>query len=890
MAFSGRFFGIVVALLLGAGPGWAAGPTREQRAFDTAVAAFHDGLWNIAELEFSEFAQKYPASALVPQAGVLQAQAAIKQDKFAAAESLLTALRPKAGPLADDCTYWLGEAQYQRGDWRTAEVTLASVSTNSPLALQATVEAGAAMARLEQWTQLKNLFQMDQNLFLGAEQTEADNEMVLRGRLLLAEANFAQKQYDAAAGQLATIKAAVLPPELEWKRVYLLCEVKLEVGELETALALATNLVAAAQHLSGANATDSLPASVALRAKVLEQLDRPADAMADYAENLSPSAPEDRQREAILKISALAIAQQQFTNAETELNNYATQFTNAPALDIAWLTLGELYLHDYASQPGATNLLATARGWFSQLLNASPNSGFVGKAYLDRGWCGWLELMAENTNRVAGAGTNSPAFAGCLADFQSAAAILPPSEDLAVARFKLADTFFAQEDYADALNNYQAVLHFTNDFPQVAQSLEARALYQSLRAQLQLGTNTLAGASNTMAQIVAAYPVNGLSESGALLLGEGYTDLRDPTNALAVFKIFLDRAPHSGLEPNVKLAMARAYEEEQNWPDALAQYAGWLHEFPTNDLLPQALYAQAWATFQAGDETNALMLFTNFVAQFPMHALAPMGQWWVAEHYFRLGDSKDAEVNYKTIFQNTNWLDSALFYPAQIMAGRAAVALTENAEAIRDYFQILEDDTNCPLSLRVQATFLHGSALMKMDSPDTNNPTTNFSSAVTVFNRICQSYPTNETGARAWGLMGDCYLQLDRYDYATNAYWQALTWAATNAAVESQARIGLGIALEKKAALTPGSSQKLLDQAEDNYWNVLQGASDAEPSTDMFWTKVAGLKAAQLAEGLGEWGRATNYYGKLLKLMPELQGSLARKIDTANQHLNAPNR
>jgi TolA-binding protein len=492
---------------------------------------------------------------------------------------------------------------------------------------------------------------------------------------------------------------------------------------------------------------------------------------------------------------------------------------------------------------------------------------------LDRGWCGWL------------AGD----YAECLADFQGAVAKLPPSEDLAVARFKLADTFFARGDYADALNNYQEVLHLTNDFPQVLPVLGDRALYQSLRAQLNLGD--LTGASGSMARIAGAYPESELRQSSALLLGEGYTDLRQPANALKVFANFLDQVPHSPLRSSVELAVARAYEQEQNWLAASAQYDRWLAEFPTNNLLPQAKYSRAWASFQAGDETNALMLFTNFIVQFPTNELAPMAQWWVADHYFRLGDSVNAERNYKSIFQNTNWVNSPLFYPAQLMAGRAAVSRTDDAEAIRDYFEKLEGDTNCPLDLRVQATFLHGSALMKMDSPDTNNPTSNFSVAVTVLHTICESFPTNETGARAWGLIGNCYLQLSRYNDATNAYRQAINYAGTNVSLQSQAQIGLGIVLEKMAALLPAGSNQtaLLNQAEASYWDVLQDAKQNANGggQDLFWTKEAGLKAADLAVGSGKWEDATNFYGELLHLMPELQDLLARKIETANQHLNA---
>ena len=99
---------------------------------------------------------------------------------------------------------------------------------------------------------------------------------------------------------------------------------------------------------------------------------------------------------------------------------------------------------------------------------------------------------------------------------------------------------------------------------------------------------------------------------------------------------------------------------DRNWPAAVARYDTWLQSYPTNSLLPQALYARAWANYQAGNETNALNQFTNFVTRFPtLPDLAPSAQWWVADHYFRLGDSVNAERNYKTIFQNTNWQNSA---------------------------------------------------------------------------------------------------------------------------------------------------------------------------------------------------------------------------------------
>jgi len=870
MVFPRQWWMVCLVLFLSTRAVWAAGGTREQRAYDAGVQAFHDGVWPLAEMDFAQFAEKYPDSKLLPSAGLLHAQALIKQNKFILAEELLVARRPVAGTLTDDYTYWLGEAQFQAGDWRSAADTLSSLPPGSSRALAGAVGAGAAMAKLELWPRLASYMQAEQPLFHAAEQTDPDNELVLRGRLLLAQARFGQGAYREAGQLLENFKPGILPSDLEWQRINLLCQVKLGAGELDAALPLATELVRLAGQAAGGADVNRLAASVALQARVLEQLGRGPEAMVALQANLATNAPPDRQQEAILKIAELAIAQRQFTNAESVLEDFASRFSNSPAVPAAWLALGELYLQDYVAQPMQTNRLADARVRFAQLLATYTNNAFTGKAYLDLGWCDWL---AQD-------------YAASLANFQNATLNLPPSEDLAVARFKLADAQFATGNYAAALGNYQNVLGtLTNEFPRVAESLGTRSLYQSFRTQLELGH--LGEAETTMARLAADYPQSALNETTALLLGQQYTDLSDPTNARAVFQAFKERLPQSALMPLVDLALARAEEEDHRWPEALAQYARWLSAYPTNALLPLVRYSQAWANYQAGNDTNALMLFTNFVAQFPGSDLAPQAQWWVADYYFSQGVWTAAELNYKAIFENPNWLTNALYYPAKLMAGQAAVSRTGNDEAIRLYFEKLEADTNCPLDLRVRATFAHGRALMGMESADTNDPTANFQKAVTVFDTIRTAFPTNELGARAWGEMGDCYLQLTNYDAATNAYAQALATAGSNVVVASQAQFGLGLALEKQAALLPEGRTNLNYQALANYLAVFNADG---PERDPFWTQKAGLQAAELATALGEWQQVTNLYTSLARQFPQLKTVLAAKAALVGQNLSPPGR
>jgi len=863
MAFRWQWLLILLALSTGGERSFAAS-AREDRAYAAAVTAFQDGMWGRAETEFAQFVQKYPKSDRMAEAVLMQAEAEFKQGKLPQAIALLTARKAGAGNLADQYVYWIGEAQFQNGDFSAAAKTFVSLTRDFPessLRLRVVVEAAASLAQTNEWPQVVSLLEETNSVFLRAAQMDPANELVSRGQLLLAQAKFAQKDFAGAAAVLESLNSQTLKPQLDWQRAYLLYQVKLAAGDTNAALVATTNLV----QIALSEKDDVLQAEgVALRARVLEQLGQKSGAIAAYEEILKLNAPLERQRQAILKMTELAIALDRFSDAEDSLQKFLAQFPASAAADVALLTLGELHLKDYAASHfagAATNHLQEAQARFDQFLGAFTNSPLAGRVYLDRGWCLWLAGKIPES----------------LDAFKAAARRLPPSEDLAVARFKIGDVLFAQKDFTNARGNYRAVVDDFASFPAVAQTLGDRALYQMLRADLE--STNVDGASSAMARILKLYPASDLADSSLLLVGEGLADARQPAAARALFQKFVETSPNSPLRPQVELAVARTYEQEQDWPSAIGQYENWRNDFPTNALRPQADYALARANFQAGNETNAFGLFTNFIVQFPTNELAPLAQYWVADYYFRLGGTNyvAAEKNYKMLYQNTNWQSSPLIYQARMMAGRAAMGLPSYKDAI-DHFTTLTSDTNCPPDLNAQALFAYGSALMSMDSTDTNNPLANFQLAAKVFGQLD---PTNELGALARVEIGDCNLQLTNYDEATNAYAQVVSSTNASVSARSRAQIGFGIALEKKAALATGSDQTaLLQFALDNYLDVFDtsiGKNLREGEVaDSFWVKKAGLQALPLVEALGV-ADPEKFFDHLEKLFPQLKESLEKK-------------
>ncbi len=856
MALHRRWLLILFALVLGGGQLFAA--SREDRAYSAAVQAFDDRLYPLAETRLTQFVQTYRKSTNAPAAVLLLAQADYYLKNYPAVTNRLgdpvNFAKAKAAGLADQYVYWQAEALFAHGDLENAAQTFISLSAdfpNSPVALNAVVEAAAAYGKLGEWPKADSLLESTNGLFQRMAELDPGSEQVANGRLLQSESKYVQRRFTEAVQVLSSLNPSVLTPEQDWKRSYLLYRANLGMNDLDGALAAATNMLQTARSGHGDDWPANLAESVASHAGVLEQQGRLAEAAAALQENLSSAVPVEEQQRAILKMAELAMAQKNLANAEAGLEAFVTQFPDSAATEVALLTLGELHLKDYVAQPSASNQLAMATAKLNQFLASSTNSPLAGKAFLARGWCHWL----------------AGEYADGLTDFGAAAKLLPVSEDLAVARFKMGDSQFALNDFAGAQTNYQAVLTDFPALPQIADSLDGRALYQILRARLVL--HDVGGVDDVMRQLLGKFLTNAPPESSVLLAGQGFSEFNSPSRARELFLEFEAERTNSPLLPEVAFALGRTYEREQNWQAAATNDQAWLKAYPTDELRPQVEYARAWAVAQTGDETAAFGLFTNFPSRYPTSPLTPLVDWWVGDHYFRQGTYPLAELNYETIFQNFPTNDLA--YPAQLMAGRAALGRSQPSDA-KKYFYTVLMDTNCPDDLRDQARFGYCEALWALAPSDTNNAS--LVEATNVLEEMIPKADTNIVGAMAWSKTGDCDLQLGALDAATNAYAQVLSSPSASQELRNQAEVGLGIVLEKKAeSLPPEAQRPLLSLALNSYTDVLYTTNLVG---DAFWTKKAGLQALPLMMTLKE-GDANKFFDTLERWLPPLKDTLEKK-------------
>src|SRR6266700_350616 len=385
MAMLSRWI-LVWITLMAAGVRLPAASSAENRAFKVGEDFFAGTFYEKAEAEFAEFARKFPQSSRLPEAILFQAEARLQQTNYGGAIELLWSGISAAGSWADQYQSWLGKAYFGRGNYLSAAEAF---------------EKATALARLPDWPRVVELLRLPNGVFKCAVRTNAASEWVLRGYLLFSEAQLAQQNYSAAEATLQPLAKLLLSPKSAWQWQYLLFRIQLAEGRVEEALQNTTNLL----FLASSTAQPDLQGdSAAFRAAILERLGRQDEAIAAYRSNLADAIPAERQRQALLKITELSLAQNKTTNAIEMLGRFVGQFPQAASADLAWLTLGELSLREHLARmntngfpnastnaSAATNYLGKALDAFTALTQNFPQSPFIGKGQLGLGWCFWLQ-------------------------------------------------------------------------------------------------------------------------------------------------------------------------------------------------------------------------------------------------------------------------------------------------------------------------------------------------------------------------------------------------------------------------------------------------------------------------------------------------------------------
>lgn len=865
----GGLTGMLLALVFIGGAGfhsraYGAPPPKSQEdvAFEQGFDRFRDLHWPLAEKYFSDFLAKYTNSPHRADAILYLARARLEQSNYTGAIDLLHKSLGEAGGLKHEFLFWTAKVRYASGDLTNAAQGFAIVARDFPLSprrLESSYDQAEALSKMGDWREVTNLLQQPSGPFQTAAVAEPKSEFAAMGWLLLGEALMHEANFAEGERVVLGFDPAGLTQDLRWHRQYLLCRLQLASGRAEAALVTSTN--ALDQSLDPRHQA----ASVFLQGEILEKLSRRSEALAVYARNLADSQPPDVQREALTRSIPLIVALNPLTNAIQALQTLADQRPPLKAPDLARASLGELYLKASVTLAD-TNMLAGALTNLNSVITNFTNSPLLAKARLDRGWCLWL------SGNVAAAKT----------DFQEAADRLPPSEDQAVARFKLADAQFSLKDYTGAASNYSLVLSQYEKIPAVTNALFDLALYQIAEADIHDGD--AGGARLAVEKILRLYPGSYFWDRGSLLMGEDLNRKNDYALAREVFLGVLAKSPDSPLRPELEYAIARTYDYQGQWPEAVADYQKWESNHIGNALLPEVEFHLALACGKAGLTNDALAGFTNFVARYPTNnTFTPWALNWVAEYYYNQKDYISAEKCYQEMFKYPDV--DGLAYEARFWAGRSALA-GQRTEDARDYFLKLVNLTNAPQPLVSQGYLALAETLYQHFVAGQTNEDY-LSQAITAVSKCTNGAPTNSIAVEAlgtlagyWRAWADQNPGASNYTMARQLYETITDFPAdsVNVSARSQAEFGLGLIAEKQHPQSP-------QEALDHYLKVLYFNPDR---FDPYWVSTAGQSAALLCEDHQLWGEAVKVYDRVLAALPALRPVLEKKRAADQARLDAP--
>ena len=393
---------LALAMMLPVAGRLQAASPAEMRDYEAADRDFKLDEWARAEESAAKFLAnpKYTNSEYFAKVVLIEAQAQYNQTNCADMVVLLTAQRSRAGKLADEFAYWLGQAYDCASNYPAAADAFGQLARDFPDSshrAEAIFSEADARSRLQDWARVSEMLSKPDGAFQQLARTSETNEWVVRGWLLLSKAQAKQNDYAGAEATLKKIPVLKANPVLEWQRLYLLCDAQLAAGHKEEARQTTASLIAAARSKI------DLARSMELQGRILEEQDLLPEAVKAYLGiSQTDGVPGEQRRGAFLKAVELTWRPNKLDEAGQMLTNY---FIAHPELDekgLETLTRGELLLKRYIQvkngatpAPGTTNSLASAEAAFQEIINGT-NAEFIGKAEMNLGWCYWEEKSYSN--------------------------------------------------------------------------------------------------------------------------------------------------------------------------------------------------------------------------------------------------------------------------------------------------------------------------------------------------------------------------------------------------------------------------------------------------------------------------------------------------------------
>ncbi|GMQ80830.1 MAG: tetratricopeptide repeat protein [Rhodothermia bacterium] len=369
------------------------------------------------------------------------------------------------------------------------------------------------------------------------------------------------------------------------------------------------------------------------------------------------------------------------------------------------------------------NNYSRAERLFRQYLKDFPSGRHIDAAHYA---LGWTYFKQESYQRAI------PEFERFLSAYRDETGSVPYRSD---AQLRLADSYFALKQYADAVRVYGRLAGDGDDY----------ALYQIGQAYSNVGDTF--EAISTLGRLLEEYPVSEWREEAQYSLGYLYFLSQDYEQAVDVYKHLIRTYPRDPLAAKAQYGIGDAFFNEGNLGAAVDAYNEVLLRYPNSPFTSDAAAGIQFALIASGDEDQADVIINAFAANNP----------------------------------NSPVIDQLLFRQAEVkyQSGRVDKALAEFHRFIEDAIQ--ED-------LMPDAFYYLG--IIHSDRDEKTTAMTNFRQ---VFDRYSESDRFIESSKR----LGNLLLESEEFAEAENVFLRLENLRNDEAGVVATARYGRSQALSR---------------------------------------------------------------------------------------------
>ncbi len=502
---------------------------------------------------------------------------------------------------------------------------------------------------------------------------------------------------------------------------------------------------------------------------------------------------------------------------------------------------------------------------FNSFIRQYPEHELVGAAKYSLGWTYFM--MGDFANATA-------PLIDFLNNYEPPPIVLFPYET--DTRLRIGDSYFAQGEYRQALEYYQATIG--------AEPGGDYAMYQVANSYYRMSRNF--EAVTEFRRLLRIYPYSSLREQAAYNIAYVYLNTGNYDQAIEEFRSVISKYPNTEWAARSQYNIGDSYYNAGQYQEAIEAYQTVLEEYPRSDYIIEAIDGIEYAQLSAGNEDTSTDVLEDFVSDNPTSTTADRLRFRQAENVFQMGDYQAAVREFRQYLRVTN---NREMMPDAYYNLADAYTRTDSLAQASEALQTLINDF--PNSERAAPALAELGRIQ--------NEMGNYNQSLDYYQQLVEK--DDRYQQEAYLGIANAQLELGNIDEARQNFERVLSIDSENGA----ARVGLGKVLMRDGRheearrffqlVAENSTTEIGAEAQYLLGESYQAVGDREAALEAYsrvnvlfkafdvWVAEAQYKTAEIYIRQGNRGEATSLLNSIVEAYPDTPGAQkARRLLQSN--------